>query len=123
MFSTNPNVAMHMHWKNLIGFVGPYEGADEASLLFKFDNIIWEAIIDEYDGYRSCLDFIVYGNNKDFISCNDLATVIVEKFDNKTFEGYVLKDVKTNHVWLKIGTEYLDEYYPCVIFKHYPIYK
>ena len=114
---------MHMHWKNLIGFVGPYEGADEASMSFKFDSIIWKVIIDEHDGYRSCLDYVVYGEEKDFISYENLATVVVEKLDSKIFNGYILKDVKTNHVWLKIGTEYLDEWYPCAIFTHYPIYK
>ena len=115
------SVAMHTHWKNLIGLTGLYEGADEASCLFKFDNIVWEAIIDKYDGYRSCVDYVVYGSAEGFIAQRNLASVVVEKYDVDDFEGYILKDINTNHVWLKIGTEYFDEYYPCAIFKHYPL--
>ena len=116
----NKNVYMHKHWMSLVGLTGLYEGADEASYLFKFDGIVWEALQDELDGYRSCLDYIVYGDKKKLIQQNKLANVIVEEYNVDNFEGYVLKDVKTNHVWLQIGTQYIDKYYPEAIFRHYP---
>jgi len=126
-FAININVDMHMHWKNLVGITGLYEGADESSLVFKFDNILWQAVEDDMDGYRSMLDYVVYADDalqKKFICNKNLAKVVLEHIDNTeeggTFSGYVLKDIEDGHVWLEIGTNYMDEWYPCVIFNHCP---
>ena len=123
MTYANINVMMHMHWKSLIGMKGIYEGANEQSLLFKFDNIVWKVMPDEYDGHRSCLDYVTYGNEKELITQDNLAIVKVEKDDNDTFEGYILKDINADHVWLRIGTNYEDNYYPFIVFRHFPFQK
>ena len=111
---------MHKHWSNLVGMSGKYEGADSQEFLFKFDGIVWEAIPDEMDGYRSCLEYVVYASHKKLIEHRNLANVVIEKSEFLGFLGYILKDTSDGHVWLKIGTNYDDEWYPYFVFKHRP---
>ena len=119
------SLAYHFH--NLVGIEGLYEGADELELVFKFDNILWQAVEDDMDGFRSMLDYVLYADNemnKKFINNKNLARVILENIDDTDdggdFAGYVLKDVNDGHIWLRIGTNYTDEWYPCVVFNHIP---
>tara|TARA_Y100000310_G_C20519272_1_gene732827 strand:- start:264 stop:641 length:378 start_codon:yes stop_codon:yes gene_type:complete len=120
MSNVNRNIAMHKHWSSLVGMSGTYEGADSQEFLFKFDGIVWEAIADEMDGYRSCLEYVVYGGDKNLIEYTNLARVTIEKSDCKEFVGYILKDSSDNHVWLEVGTNYTDDWYPYFVFKHNP---
>ena len=123
----NVKYALAYHFHNLVGVEGVYEGANELEFTFKFDNILWQAVEDDMDGYRSMLDYVLYADNllqKKFISCKNLARVTLENIDNTEeggdFAGYVLKDVKDGHIWLRIGTNYMDEWYPCIVFQHIP---
>lgn len=117
------------HFDALVGTEGPYEGADESNSIFKFAGIKWMVLEDEADGYRSFLDGVIYaGQNANIIEQPQLATVRLdeiveedEQYGEPTFTGYHLVDVKTNHVWLEIGTSYFDSYYPCMVFRHNPI--
>jgi hypothetical protein len=34
------------------------------------------------------------------------------------FSGWVLLDVDTGHVWLQVGTDHGDDYYPCYTFDY-----
>lgn len=115
------------HFHNLVGLKGIYEGADEQSFAFKFDDILWQAAEDEMDGYRSMLDYVVYADSEiesKFISHENLAHVVLENIDNTEdggyFAGYVLKDTTDGHIWLRIGTDYTDEWYPYIVFQHIP---
>lgn len=36
------------------------------------------------------------------------------------FNGWILKDVDTGHVWLTVGTDYADSYYPFFTFRYEP---
>tara|TARA_B000000557_G_C20803029_1_gene456430 strand:+ start:1607 stop:1981 length:375 start_codon:yes stop_codon:yes gene_type:complete len=116
---------MHDHWANLEGMRGMYEGADNADLTFKFQGIVWKALIDEHDGYRSMLEQIAYADNPDkFIAINNLAEVEVRRIcdnEHEFFNGWELVDVNNNHVWLQVGTDYTDQWYPFIIFRHAPI--
>ena len=125
MKKENNSILFHFH--NLIGLEGTYEGADEQELVFKFDNILWQAKEDELDGYRSMLDYVVYADSdtkNKFIGHKNLANVILENIDDTedggNFAGYVLKDTSDDHIWLRIGTNYIDEWYPCIVFQHAP---
>lgn len=120
MFNIDQKVFMHKHWSSLVGTSGVYEGADSGELCFKFDGIIWKVLPDDMDGYRSCLDYITYSKSNNFISYPNLAFVSVKKTQETTFEGYILEDVKDKHVWLRVGTNYEDDYYPCLIFHQIP---
>jgi hypothetical protein len=60
-----------------------------------------------------------------------LGRVILEKFDghlkeldlssyDDNFNGYILRDVDTHHIWLVFGTNNADDYYPCFKFWYNP---
>jgi|11_taG_2_1085331.scaffolds.fasta_scaffold12082_1 hypothetical protein len=114
------------HFHNLVGVVGDYEGANEQEHTFKFDNILWLAVEDEMDGYRSMLDYVLYADanqNKSFIAQKNLAKVRMENINSDIddeFSGYVLRDIEDEHIWLRIGTSYADQWYPYIIFQHIP---
>jgi len=40
--------------------------------------------------------------------------------NDEFFEGYEFRDIEDGHMWLKIGTDYADEYYPCFVFRYTP---
>ena len=115
---------MHEHWTNLEGMQGVYEGADEVDFMFKFQGIVWKALVNEHDGYRSMLEQIAYAENPNkFITIDNLAKVKVRRIcDNEKefFNGWELVDVNNNHVWLQVGTDHTDEWYPYVVFRHAP---
>ena len=112
---------MHDHWANLEGMRGVYEGADEAELTFKFQGIVWKALINEH---CSMLEQVAYAENPEkFISINNLAEVEIRRIcDNEHiyFNGWELVDVHNDHVWFQVGTDYTTHWDPCVVFRHVP---
>lgn len=89
---------------------------------YKLDNVIWEAMEDESDGYRSYLGSIEVSKNEDssiFFS-ESLAEVKIEKVETEDLKGWNLVDTKDNHVWLFVGTNHYDSYYPCFRFEYHP---
>lgn len=90
---------------------------------FKIDDMIFEAIRDRDDGYRSYLDSIrlkgdAETNNLTFFR-RPIARIRLERRVVKgDFGGYVLVDINDGHVWLTVGTDYSDSYYPCFVFAY-----
>lgn len=89
---------------------------------FKLDKTVYEAIEDENDGYRSYLDSVVVIDSKDDIFFNRAIAKVkaTEVDDGNYFRGYEFIDITDNHMWLKIGTDNYDDYYPCFLFQYYP---
>lgn len=89
---------------------------------FKLGDTTWEAIEDESDGYRSYLDTIAKKDVADSgpFFREPLATVRVEQYSSDMDEGYRLVDVADGHVWLSVGTDSYDDYYPCFRFEYTP---
>lgn len=97
---------------------------------FKLGEAIFEAIEDPDDGYRSYLDTIKLKSSKGLIFFGQpIAQVQVTEFKSKSdlekyayeeFVGYALRDITDGHIWLKIGTDYRDDYYPCFVFSYQP---
>lgn len=83
---------------------------------FKLNDAVWEALEDEDDGYRSCMDTVCRKNSDGIFFERPLARVIVRKAS--TIDGYQLVDSKNDHVWLEFGTEREDHYYPIFIFRY-----
>jgi hypothetical protein len=48
-----------------------------------------------------------------------LAMVTITAVSTDTFDGYDLTD-DDGHLWLRIGTDNMDDYYPCFTFDYYP---
>lgn len=91
------------------------------NLTFKLDYDIYEAIEDPDDGYRSLLRCVRLKNSDELIFFRkSIAQVSVLTSDEEFFEGYEFRDIEDGHMWLKIGTDYADEYYPCFVFRYTP---
>jgi len=81
-----------------------------------------EAIEDESDGYRSYFGcFSVSPVGKVFFR-SPLARVRARETEHgggyNKFRGWELVDVASGHVWLRVGTEGHDDYYPCFTFEY-----
>ena len=137
----SPDVEMStIHFRSLTGLTLDYYGADTAEHSFKIDKIVFKALEDPDDGYRSYLGAIDYTDGHDSIFfANPIAKVRIEEFvsfDNQdpyyyadinddnnsttTKSGYRLVDIEDEHVWVEFGTDYSDDYYPMFIFRHFP---
>ena len=81
--------------------------------------LAFEAVEDEDDGYRSMLEDLCQVQIKGHIFFREpVAKVIVER--DQGLEGYRLVDAETLHVWLRVGTDREDNYYPCFRFEYDP---
>ena len=88
---------------------------------FKLDKLVYEAVEDEDDGYRSCLNEVVLVDKGSMIfQRRMLARVVVGEADHGDFEGWQLIDAKDGHVWLRFGTDHVDDYYPMFTFEYQP---
>lgn len=105
---------------------------------------VFEALEDENDGYRSYFNtFRTTDVGKVFFR-SPLARVRLRHGGHSTrqpppaakespaqksyrlkktsddFAGWVLEDVTDGHIWLTVGTDYGDDYYPCFTFRYEP---
>jgi hypothetical protein len=88
-------------------------------LSFGGEKITLEAKEDPDDGYRSYLDCIVAYNNDNLIFYNIPFSLVEVVFVKEMgFEGFELRDFKDGHIWLKVGTNYMDDYYPYFVFEY-----
>lgn len=109
---------------SLVGGTYLFYGVDNH--MFKIGNSIYEALEDADDGYRSYLGSIeIMDTSKYTFQRYPFAVIRIEHtddgdIDDDYFRGYRFVDINTNHCWLKIGTNYGDEYYPCFTFDYMP---
>lgn len=104
----------------------------EASFVnFELDGVVYTAMEDPKDGYRSSLDRIFIQNNlkpklKNRFSPSLVDAVFAEKPDENEDSYYgackilKFKDAITGLVVLEIGTENTDDYYPCFVASFHP---
>lgn len=86
---------------------------------YKLDDTVWEAVEDPSDGYRSYLLSIeIVGDSTDIFFENSLGKVFVQECPE--YNGWKIVCEKTGHIWLKIGTDYSDSYYPSFRFEYVP---
>jgi hypothetical protein len=94
---------------------------------FRLGDTVLKAIEDESDGYRSYLETVATYPGDCILYSQPVATVAVVAVRGvyvdgalSNFDGYVLVDVADEHVWLLIGTNYMDDYYPNFVFDYFP---
>lgn len=92
---------------------------------FKIGNVIFLAVEDPDDGYRSYLDSVVLEQDsseirfiKNRFSRKPLARVKVLISGTGVSEEIYIVDADTNHIWLSIYTEDYDDYYPTFRFDY-----
>jgi hypothetical protein len=91
--------------------------------LFKLGPCIFEAIEDPDDGYRSYLGSVEVRPNKTggaIFFKRALATVELVETGTSTYDGFSLVDVKDDHIWLRVGTDTSEDYYPSFVFDYLP---
>ena len=86
---------------------------------FKLGSVIFEAIEDPDDGYRSYLETIRI-TTKGHFHKRPLAYVQILSTSTEVYEGYILYSPDTNHIWLRVGTDNIDDYYPYFVFNYIP---
>lgn len=87
---------------------------------FQLGTILFEALEDEQDGYRSCLKDVVITIGVENKDRDYLSNVIIKSINTGYYEGYELVDINDNHVWLDFGTNHNDDYYPIFTFSFHP---
>jgi hypothetical protein len=111
----------YLKFDDLIGKEFNFFGAAEHE--FRLDDIVWKAVEDEEDGYRSHLDTI-QGVLATILYSTPLARVRLsynEEVDNgEDNELYRLTDVTDGHIWLTFGTKNTSDYYPYFVFDYQP---
>lgn len=104
----------------------PFYGVDNQC--FKLGDVVYEAMEDPDDGYRSYLGSVVvkdaaglifFGKPVDEVVVVALAVSETEPPDYP-FNGYVVKSLRDGHEWLRFGTEDYLNYYPGFVFKYQP---
>jgi hypothetical protein len=90
---------------------------------FKLDDVIYLAVEDESDGYRSYLGSVTVTDPKVVKNLiffqTPISRVKVDYVDdNSGFTGYLFTDVDSKLIWLKVGTSYYDDIYPCFVFNY-----
>lgn len=92
---------------------------------FKLDDEIYEAIENPDDGYRSMLEEIKPISEEEaeqnlIFFQNPVDTVKIVDISDTSFTGYELVSTDDGHVWLRVGTDSVDDYYPCCIIEYTP---
>ena len=110
-----------MKFDDILNQEKPFEFYGVYNNCFKLGDTIFEAIEDEADGYRSYLETIELTTKKGIFPKKPIALVRIDfvASDPTNYEeAYRLVDINTGHIWLKVGTDELDGYYPCFMFDY-----
>ena len=109
-------------FEGLVGEVFNFYGVD--GNCFKLDGNVFEAIEDPDDGYRSFLDEVRLIPHEE---CEARGLVFfrspiarVEVVESDVLDGHELIDRSDSHVWLVIGTDHYDQWYPQSVFHYTP---
>ena len=89
----------------------------------KLNDMIFEILEDPNDGYRSYLGAvrIADGDTQYTFFRIPIAKVRIKPIeDDNDFTGYYIIDIKDKHMWGRIGTYYVDDYYPSFACNYYP---
>ena len=129
---------------SMLDGVYDFYGVDDTSFCIGVNGarMVLEALEDPDDGYRSYFGCfrtsevgkVFFGRpiarvkwqeggksfRKMFMDDDDAGGCADLDAKDESFTGWVLKDVDTGHVWLTVGTDYGDDYYPCFTFRYTP---
>ena len=107
---------------SMVGYVYDFYGVDNNTFCIGIagQRCAFEALEDESDGYRSYLDNVVVSMKDHIFFQTPIAKVHLEAHTQNAFEGWALLDVDDGHVWLLVGTDNTDDYYPSFTFTYQP---
>jgi hypothetical protein len=112
-------MSTEIDFDDLVGAEADFYGVDNNC--FKLNDVVYEAVEDEEDGYRSSLGCVETRDieSKIFFGM-PIARVVIESADEGSFDGYKLTDLHDGHEWLRFGTDDYDDWYPCFRFEYSP---
>lgn len=87
---------------------------------FKLDDLVFQALEDPNDGYRSSLGAIIVTKDDGIFNKRPLCKVTLQYIDDGYRTVHRFIDIDTNHIWLEVGTKNYDDYYPCYVFAYTP---
>ena len=92
---------------------------------FKLDDEIYQAIEDESDGYRSYLQEIKPVTEEEaeqnlIFFQNPVDRVKIIDVSDGSFEGYEIVAIEDKHIWVRVGTDNTDDYYPSCCIQYNP---
>ena len=126
-------------YMKLVGCEFDFHGAQ--GVFIRLNDIVYEFLEDPDDGYRSHLGAvrITPASEHTGFFPNPIAKVILVSTDDKEswpdewtpppmpgeycdapFQGFYFIDADDYHVWVQVGTEYMDSYYPCFVTHYSP---
>ena len=92
------------------------------AIAFKLDGIVYLAIEDEADGWRSyCKELKT--SNKDVrfhIPDTEVMCSMMKNTFSETNDVLVITDINTGKIVLEVGTKNCDDYYPYCHFEYHP---
>lgn len=94
---------------------------DKNTIRFELDGQVFEAVENPSDGYRSYMDKLVISNKQVRNRVPETQVVCVYRdkgYDNCDLLDFI--DCKNGKVFLTIGTNHVDDYYPVCIFEYHP---
>lgn len=84
---------------------------------FKLGDVVWLAVEDPDDGWRSMLEEIKQVQDDSCYTFSRVPLAIVSVHKDEDFYRFI---DSTGHVWLTIGTDNADDWYPCFVFRYTP---
>ncbi len=122
-----------MKFDELLGQMVDFYGVDNGRFRLGMAGqlVTFEAVEDENDGYRSMMSEVRLVPDVEaagIFFATPIASVVVtdatmptdHESGRHSFDGYALRDATTGHVWLTLGTDNDDDYYPCFTFDYQP---
>lgn len=109
-----------------IGYITVYdewEGDQDCQFVkFTLDGAHYMAVEDPDDGYRSrCRDLTISDEPpRNSFAPQKMRCYMKPERDEYGSDVLVMEDVETGEVVLEVGTEDVDDYYPCCVFYYYP---
>ena len=105
-----------------------YWGEKPNTFAFRLGDKFFLAAENPEDGYRSSLDYIIeideLPDSSEIIN-RPVKAYFINKRDNDSYyeccEILKIEDIETGHIWLEVGTDNTDDYYPWFVAKWWPM--
>ncbi len=103
-----------------IDFLNITKYQDSQVCNFRLDGIVYSAIEDPEDGWRSAMKEIILTENKSMMNTFKPITIFTNYIGSDCMDILELIDVQSKKPILSIGTNYTDNYYPFFVANFIP---
>jgi hypothetical protein len=93
---------------------------DSRIIKFRLNGILYCAVEDENDGYRSAMKEITILDSTDVRNIFPSIDVVCIYRDDEDFDLLIIFDAETEEIVLEVGTDYVDDWYPYFVSNFFP---